>query len=101
MHTNRLEHLQDAIKEQAKRTTWNIHTVRHIIGSSFHEVIKCKDSSVESVLKQLMQHEPADLTVQAVEDKWKILHTAIVTKQKIPMNFNPKAVRADEPGCFA
>ena len=35
-------------------------------GSSFHRVIKCKESSCESVVRQIMQYDRTDLTVPAV-----------------------------------
>ena len=64
--TDRLEHLQDVTKEQAKCTTWGLHRVGRVTGSNFHRIIKCKDSSADSVMKLIMQYDATDLTVPAV-----------------------------------
>ena len=63
---HRLEHLQDVTKEQAECTTWKIHRVGRITGSSFHKVVKSKDSSVDSLVKQILHYNAKDLTVPAV-----------------------------------
>lgn len=53
-------------KEQAKCTTWNIQRVGRITGSTFNRVVRCKQSSVESVVKHVMQYDAKELTVPAV-----------------------------------
>ncbi len=103
--TNRLKHLQDVTKEQAKCTTWNILRAQRITGSSFHSVVKCRDSSVESVVKQLMQYESPDLTFPAVVWGRQMKDTARkcyeTEMKKIHMNFSVKTVvltvKEDEP----
>ena len=103
--TDRLEHLQDVTKEQAKCTTWGLHRVGRVTGSNFHRIIKCKDSSADSVMKLIMQYDATDLTVPAVMWGKQMEDTARknyeTEMKKIHMNFNVKAVgltvRADEP----
>lgn len=102
---NRLEHLQDVTKEQAKCTTWELHRVGRVTGSTFHRVVKCKDTSVESVVKQIMQYAATDLTVPTVMWGRQMEDTARrkyeTEMKKTRMAFNVKAVgltvRADEP----
>lgn len=101
---SKVEFLEDVTKEQIKCTTWNMHRVGRITGSTFHKVVTCKDS-FQTVVKQLMQYDSKDLTVPAVmwgrqmEETARQCYLAQMTNTHI--NFNLRvmglAVKADEP----
>lgn len=101
----KLEHLQDVTKDQAKCTTWNIYRVGRITGSTFNRVVRCKQSSVESVVKHVMQYDTKELTVPAVmwgrqmEDTARQCYETEMRKTRT--NVNLKAVgltvKADKP----
>ena len=104
--TNRLDDLQDVTKDQAECKTWNIHRVGRVTGSTFHRVVHCKESSVQSVVKDLMQYQSTDLSfVPAITWGRKMEDTArqtyVTEMSKIHANFKIKSVgltvKADEP----
>lgn len=76
------------------------YTVGRITGSNFHRVAKCMDSSVESIVKQLMQYESTKLTVLVVTWGRQMEDTArqcyLTEMKKIHMNWS-SMVKADEP----
>lgn len=63
---DRLEDLQDVIKDQAKCTALKMNRVRYITGSRFNRVVKYKGTSLESIVNQLVQYKSKDRVVQTV-----------------------------------
>ena len=60
---DRLEDLQDVIKDQAKCTALKMNRVRYITGSRFNRVVKYKGTSLESIVNQLVQYKSKDRVV--------------------------------------